>query len=174
VGLKHLSDETIQDYIDGNFESSCSSIEEHVAKCPLCRSRLEQYQVIVDNVINDDSIELSPSFVEDVAQRVGLGDPESELERLLPNIVAGAAIMAAFAAVLMFIDISSIMTFILNINPFDGIVTSEKLSAVSTYLTANRGWVFTAVSGILAVASIWVVDRQFARTKGRSTNLMSF
>lgn len=55
--LRHLTDEEIQDYLDGNVPSGNRYVQEHLRKCERCRKALLEYQSLYlglkkDGVLN--------------------------------------------------------------------------------------------------------------------------
>lgn len=44
--MKHLSDEQIQDYLDGNAKNFNGYIGRHLASCQKCQRKLKDYQFI--------------------------------------------------------------------------------------------------------------------------------
>ncbi|MCK4403570.1 MAG: hypothetical protein KAW02_00645 [candidate division Zixibacteria bacterium] len=77
--LKHLTDEEIQDYLDGNLSQQKTLLaERHLETCPLCQETLKQYQSLYVGLKNDKGFDLSKSFAKSVIKRLPAeGEAES-------------------------------------------------------------------------------------------------
>ena len=52
--LKHLNDEEIQEYLDGNLPAQdLTMMEEHLERCLVCQDSLKQYRYLYDGLAKD-------------------------------------------------------------------------------------------------------------------------
>jgi hypothetical protein len=70
--LRHLSDEEIQDYLDGSPSSVNKTIEEHLETCQLCKGILEEYKKVYAELKKDIGFELSPDFSSLIISKLSL------------------------------------------------------------------------------------------------------
>lgn len=102
--MKHLSDDLIQEYLDGNALEGRTSIEAHLDSCENCRTRKLHYQRLYVGLDAELEEQLSMGFADSV-----LANVESELESSLLTkvwdflpVVFGAII--GMAALFYFLD----------------------------------------------------------------------
>jgi hypothetical protein len=71
MSLRHLTDEEIQEYLDGNLPpEDVLSSKTHLEICPLCRESLRQYQSLYVDLAGDEEFELSRDFAKSVVSRL--------------------------------------------------------------------------------------------------------
>ncbi len=75
---KHLNNEQIQDFVDGNIGPDYAHMAAHIQSCALCAEEVEQYRALCAGLADDAGFELSPDFAKSVAALVEA--PEVELE----------------------------------------------------------------------------------------------
>jgi hypothetical protein len=69
--LEHLTDEEIQDYLDGNLSSETTlQVDEHLQVCRRCRETLKHYQSLYVGLEDDTGFELSKGFAKAVIRRL--------------------------------------------------------------------------------------------------------
>jgi hypothetical protein len=62
---RHLSDEQLQDFLDGNL-SADHPLSAHLHACPRCREALAAYKTVYAGLTEDPGFELAPDFAESV------------------------------------------------------------------------------------------------------------
>ncbi len=82
--LKHLSDEEIQDYLDGSLSSANREIKEHLETCQLCKAVLEEYRKVYAELRVDKGFELSQGFANSVISKL----PQKARSRSFANHAA--------------------------------------------------------------------------------------
>ena len=64
MAIGHLSENDIQNYLDGNLsENQCQYVLEHIDICPKCKNSLIIYQNLYSNLKTKVPIRLSPSLI---------------------------------------------------------------------------------------------------------------
>ena len=56
--MKHLTDEEIQNYLDGNIPGEMDNIKKHLDSCVLCRENLAVYENIYVELENESEFQL--------------------------------------------------------------------------------------------------------------------
>ncbi len=80
MSLRHLTDDEIQEYLDGNLSPQDASLfETHLKSCPHCHESLRQYQSLYIGLTNDRGFNLSKNFTESVISRLPV---EAEVKSL--------------------------------------------------------------------------------------------
>lgn len=103
--LRHLTDEEIQDHLDGNVTPGNKFIQEHLRTCERCRKALLEYQNLYLGLKKDRGFELPANFPKEVISKL----PEEKIARSPSKyyefllIVIGIAV-AGYAS-LQFIDL---------------------------------------------------------------------
>jgi predicted anti-sigma-YlaC factor YlaD len=71
MALRHLTDEEIQDFLDGNLSpQNALSIQTHLGSCPACQQTLKQYQGLYAGLKSDQGFVLSPDFAKSVISKL--------------------------------------------------------------------------------------------------------
>lgn len=68
---RHLTDDELQSYLDGDPLSDREWVENHLRVCDRCREELARYEQLYTELAKDEGHELSPDFSESVVSRVG-------------------------------------------------------------------------------------------------------
>jgi hypothetical protein len=121
--LRHITDEEIQDYLDGNIPEENKYIQEHLKACERCRKALLEYQSLYLGLKKDQGFELPASFPKTVISKL----PEEEIARSRPKyfefafIILGILI-AGFVSV-QFINFRPLLNIISGIQiPLSGFI----------------------------------------------------
>jgi len=130
---KHLTDDEIQDYLDGNRSLSNAAV--HIALCERCRRELSRYKYLFNMLGEDPGFELDSSFS----------------ERVMSKIVYRPFLSTAEIVLLLFCLLSSVFTsfYFLGLNR-----VIEPLFRVLIKTTKIPGLLFSAVKGLLARADL--------------------
>ena len=72
--LRHLTDEEIQDYLDGNIPEGDELIQKHLRRCERCRKALLEYQSLYQGLKDDRGFKLPAGFPKAVLSKL----PEEE------------------------------------------------------------------------------------------------
>lgn len=71
MSLRHLTDEEIQEYLDGSLPPENVLLSQtHLEICPFCRESLRQYQRLYVDLAGDEDFELSRDFAKSVTSKL--------------------------------------------------------------------------------------------------------
>ena len=70
MALAHLTDDQLQDYLDGNLSSVSNTVGEHLEECQLCQEALEEYKRLYAGLKDHRGFELSPDFAKSVLSQL--------------------------------------------------------------------------------------------------------
>lgn len=101
--MKHLSDEEIQDFLDGNLPERNQEIERHLSECESCRVEVKHYRRLAAALAADTGQDLAAGFADRVMVRVSaepVARPRAVLFERLAMALVGAA-MVVVAAVFL-------------------------------------------------------------------------
>ena len=105
--MRHLNDNLIQEYLDGNLASAdMTLVRAHAMACIDCRQRLQHYQTLYQGLNEDSGYELSGEF----AARVTEAAVATGTSRSWPAAVAIGSVAALVLAVLVWwlVDLASL------------------------------------------------------------------
>lgn len=105
MAIDHLTDEQIQDYLDGNLSESAAAIDEHIRSCNACRAELDRYRSLSTALSEDVGFELSPDFASEVVASIEEKGAERFFFRLSHIILWATGILAGIAILIRFTDI---------------------------------------------------------------------
>ncbi len=102
MSVEHLSDESIQTYLEDCSPEAKAEIELHLSQCSDCRGALDAYRAVFSGLTDDSDFELSTGFAAKVRAQV---EAESTVEVVSPDrlspvismIVASAAVVVLVA-----------------------------------------------------------------------------
>lgn len=160
MGLKHLSDDEIQSYLDGNLREQEESIAEHLALCEQCRDELQVYRALYSGLTDAPVESLAPGF----SDRVLAGLPNRSVRaggwQLSERLVAVLGIAAVASVGIIFLDWSQLLRFV-----FGSFSSVAGAAAEST--SAHLDLRLLAVAGVILLL-IPLADRaisQFFRSR---------
>jgi len=170
MGLEHLTDEQIQDYIDGNLTDNLAEIEQHLESCQTCRNELAKYKVLTNALSEDIGFELSPDFASNVVSSVQEEGAEKFLYKISHVIMWVAGIMAGLALLIRFTDFEKAFVGFAQLGE-QGKGITETISSAFSNLFANSGMNLHLIGmAALVLVGIFLVDRLIARARKNATS----
>lgn len=156
--MTHLTDEELQNYLDGNISHSQISIfEQHIESCERCQFELAQYRSLYVELKEDVAFDLSPNFSNAVIKAVQVGAKKALLARLWNLLLPVIGIAVGIGVMIYYVDFKPfIKVFADSLNPgryFDSAVLSE-LNQVLAKLNVNLNIIVFAGLSLLAVILI--------------------
>jgi anti-sigma factor RsiW len=157
--LKHLTDDEIQDYLDGNLpEEKTLSIKRHLDSCPACRQALRQYQTLYEDLQEDKGFELSKGFARAVLQQIPT-EPEAQSRfSFLNTLLVVLGILIPLGVTLYYLDLGTLGRTLSHI-------LLEPLGGFEDLLVSLNGSLGLAACAILTLIVIFGLDRLIARPK---------
>jgi anti-sigma factor RsiW len=169
--LKHLSDEEIQDYLDGNLSKAAAlKMEEHLEACPRCREALKQYQNVCVGLEDDRGFELPRGFAKAVVRRLPAeGETESRFNYL--NVfLAILGIIVAAGGTLYFVDLRPLGRAFSHVLPGPEL-GSGLLALIENLLIGLNGNVGFLIFALLTLILVAVLDRLVFQPKYKRVSL---
>lgn len=165
--LKHLTDEEIQDFLDGNLPHERALLaKKHLETCARCREALRQYQSLCVGLGDDRGFELSKGFARSVIRRLPAeGQAESRFT-FLNVLVAILGFAAAAGGTLYFVDLRSLGRAFSRLLPGPQL-GSGLLDFVKGLLVGLNGNVGLLIFALLTLVLIAGMDRLFFQPKHR-------
>ena len=101
----HLTPEDIQRYLDGVAGRDRGEFDDHLAGCPGCLKRLEEYRTLYIDLGDDRAIHALPGLTDKVMNRLISGRRSEEESGLLDFVLAGCGILLAAVALIVFVGL---------------------------------------------------------------------
>jgi hypothetical protein len=168
MSLRHLTDEEIQEYLDGNF--SCENvllIERHLEICPHCQESLKQYQSLYVGLVNDEGLDLPKSFAKSVIARLPAeAKPKSHFN--YANVfLTILGIIIAVGITFYYLDLKPLGRAILNIILPQYEFGSAFVTSVKSFLVGLNGNLSLLAFAGLTLLIIAALDRALVQPRYR-------
>lgn len=157
--LKHLTDDEIQEYLDGNLsQENALWVKKHLETCPLCQEALQQYQGLYVGLKNDKGFDLSKGFAKSVIKKLPAeGEMESRFNFVNIFLTILGIIISA-GVTLYYVDLRPLgraFSHILPPHEFGSVLVAV-IKNLLIGLNGNVGFLIFALLTLLLVA---VLDR---------------
>jgi len=154
--MKHLTEEQIQEYLDGSGNQDNKALATHLYLCAECRKLYEEYQRLYLGLAKTEIPELSPGFSGRVMAGIESESPEPERRSLWVPIFALANIVAGLAAILYFVDFSFLNGFFAYFGQEESqiAVLATKLSEYINLIGFDLDIILTVGLAIIAIGAI--------------------
>jgi anti-sigma factor RsiW len=111
MSKRHLTDDELQSYFDGDFLDNREWIETHLQVCEHCREALALYQELCSELSRDVGFELPPEFVESVVSKIPEPAATASRKGLLSLLVPIFGLAVGFVALGYFTDLKPLLGF---------------------------------------------------------------
>lgn len=132
--MNHLSDEDIQNYLDGNIPDRSASSEEHLQGCESCRNNLRAYQDLFTRLRDDQAIRLSEGFADSVLAEIPVKAPAKARFNYLNLFLAFLGILVCVGITMQYTDWENIGKTTVN-----SLLPDFDLQPHKTTVTEKRG-----------------------------------
>jgi len=169
--VKHLTDDEIQGYLDGDLPGRRKECAAHLEICPDCRLRLDQYRAIAAELKIDRIPALSPNFTASVMAGIGPEKPVTIFPKATVWLSYAALFIFGIAVSIYFMGTSAVKQMVLALAPSN----MTEPSFISTYKSYLAG-LDIDISLILTVALVLVVialiDQMIRRRQHKPISFM--
>ncbi len=158
--VTHLTDQDIQDYLDGNLShSSRVFAEAHLETCEFCRETLKQYQSLYVGLKQDQGFDLPRSFAKSVVAKLPLAQ-KAESGFNYSDILLGvlAILITAFTS-LSYLDLGLLGKTLTHIPLPQFELGTTLVEAAKGLVAALQGNLSLLVVGILVLLVTGALDR---------------
>ena len=165
--LNHLTDEKIQDYLDGNLSpENAILVQEHLEACSFCQEALRHYQALYSSLGDDKGFELCPGFARSVVKKLPAeAETESHLNYL--NIfLTILGIIVTVGVTLTYVDFRPLgraFSYVLPGPKFGSSLLSFAKNLL-IHLNGNAGFLIIVLLTLLLIAAL---DRFILQPKYR-------
>ncbi|MGB2696374.1 MAG: zf-HC2 domain-containing protein [Candidatus Zixiibacteriota bacterium] len=153
--LRHLTDEEIQDYLDGNVPSGNRYVQEHLRKCERCRKALLEYQSLYLGLKKDRGFELPANFPKAVISKLPEEQTVKSRSKYYESLLIILGILVAGFVSLQFINFRPLFNIISGIQmPQFGFVYTffHSFETLLKALNINNSLIIFAILTILIIS----------------------
>jgi len=165
--LKHLTDEEIQNYLDGNLSRDIALLtERHLETCPLCREAVKQYQGVYAGLDQDKGFDLSRGFSKSVVKMLPAeGEAKSPFD-LLNIFLTILGVIVAAGVTIYYVDLRPLGSAFSHILPGPQL-GSGVVAFVEDLLVGLNGNLGLLILGVLTLVIIGGLDRFLLQPRHR-------
>ncbi len=166
----HLTDQQLQDYLDGVVAPQhLSSLEGHLRHCHLCQAELRNYRLLYDELGASLPVELAPGFSARVMKLIRIQKKKALFARIWEVLWPVGCLAGAIAMMSRYVDLKSIATvFIESLNParyFDStVITNLKVILLERYNIRVDLIVFAGLTLIV----IFLIDQFISKHQSKN------
>lgn len=165
--LKHLTDEEIQDFLDGNLSAEIALLtERHLGTCTLCREAVKQYQSVYSGLDRDEGFDLSKGFAKSVVKTL----PEQREAKppfdLLNVFLMILGVIVATGVTIRYVDLRPLGSALSHLLPGPEL-GSGVVAFVEDLLIGLNGNLGLLILGVLTLLIIAGLDRLLVQPRYR-------
>ena len=165
MSLRHLTDNEIQDYLDGRFSQNGRYVSDHIESCDYCQAQLAQYQTLFGALRKEVPFRLPASFSNNLLAKLAQ-EPKAS-----PRLGAWAALFAFLALVLgteitlFFTGVKPLVATWTFVQRVANAINLEWLASINAFLAGLNLNLSLLGSAIFVVALISVIDYMLLRPR---------
>ncbi len=164
----HLSDEKIQSYLDNRISKTEKNlIEKHLCLCSECTVKLENYELIFNELNQELNVDLNENFSEKLISRIRDEQVEAETARevdplLLMFVLVGISFTAA---IIYYVDFSALYGILSKLGNAETLQLKLQ-NFVQSFGSVNKFFVFGGIGAGIMLVLDKIIGRFFAGLKG--------
>jgi hypothetical protein len=165
--LKHLTDEEIQDFLDGNLSRDITLLtERHLETCPLCREAVKQYQSVYAGLDEEEGFELSKGFSKSVVKMLPAEGKAKSSFGILNIFLTISAVIVAAGVTIRYVDLRPLGSALSHLLPGPQL-GSGVVAFIEEFLIGLNGNLGLLILGVLTLVIIGGLDRFLLQPKHR-------
>ena len=158
--VTHLTDEEIQDYLDGNLSHQKRIfLEAHLKTCDSCQAALKQYQSLYVGLKQDQVFDLPKSFAKSVIARLPMAEKAKSGFNYSDILLGILAILITAFTSFYYLDLGSLGKRLTNIPLPHYEIGTTLVEAAKGLVAALEGNLSLLVVGILVLLVTGALDR---------------
>ena len=157
--LKHLTDEEIQDFLDGNLSEDVTlSIRRHLESCTLCRQTVKKYQSVYSGLDREEGFELSKGFAKSIVKMLPEQKEAKPRFGLLNILLTILGVIVAAGVTIRYVDLRPLGSALSHLLPGPQL-GSGVVAFVENLLIGLNGNLGLLILGVLTLVIIGGLDR---------------
>jgi hypothetical protein len=170
MSLRHLTDEEIQEYLDGNLSRRNSFlVKRHLDACPICQESVKRYQSLYAGLARDEGFDLLHDFAKSVVARLPVETQVKSHFNFANVFLVISGIIMALSMAVHYLDLKllgqTISDILLAQYEF-GLGVAESLKTFLSGLNTNRDLLIFGVLALLVIVTLdHFIVRKFLRVE---------
>jgi hypothetical protein len=166
MSLRHLSEETMQAFLEDRMSSKYAWVPAHLESCDHCKRQLKQYEILFKELQQEVEFKLSENFAEAVLQRIQPHTSPAASWGLLPMLISGVGLLLGLAAALYFMNAQPLLLILDQLKKF----LSQEILAVITKFAAGLNLDLSLFGlAVLVLVVISAIDHFILQSRRRAT-----
>lgn len=168
---KHLTDDEIQDFLDGNILHGETDLRHHLDTCEICTAALEQYKMLTVGLQKDPEFHLPRNFARSILSKLS---PEHSIPSFFMStdiilIVIGSVL--ALGAIFYFVDLKPVVEIIARITLPKTAFKTTFLTPVKNLLATLNGNVGLLLFAGVVLLFVAIVDQIIVKLRHQKLSL---
>ena len=167
--MNHLTDEQLQDYLDGNIGQTDPAAL-HMDSCPVCRRALEQYKALYAGLESEPDFCLSADFADTVMANLPAEDviiiPTRHPIRIRESSIAFVVLAAMVATGIWFLNPVALFQSLSGWFHSSSAGASQQINTVETFLSGYGNLPLMIFFTALAIGVLGTLDKIIHHFKG--------
>jgi len=166
---RHLTDEAVQEFLDGNAVINDTEAYIHLQSCAECRALLESYQALYKQLGREPAFRLPGIFAEKILEKIRSPRSNVFLSPSAEIALMAGGLLAALGGMILFVDLRPILNGIGNFALPPLGLKSSLLEPVRNLFSGIDGGITLAPFAALALALVALLDRVFQKRRHHKT-----
>lgn len=108
MARRHLTEEEIQDYLDGNLSELTADLRLHLETCETCQGMLKQYRHLYTGLEEDPGFQLPKIFVKKLVSKLSTDQAKPFLSPSAEIILIVVGVLLALGTTIFLVDLKPI------------------------------------------------------------------
>jgi hypothetical protein len=165
VAVNHLSEVQIQEYLDNTIVSGKQDIIAHLDHCPLCRSRVKEYEVLFKQLKKAEPKPLPVDFASKVMKQIEAESSTADRRSAWSVMFAVLGTIIGLISIAYFINFKPVFAFfkLSDIRQYFDRVFLDELNGLARYLNVDIGTILYVGLVLIVIAAIDTIIRHNRR-----------
>lgn len=168
---KHLTDDEIQDLLDGNIPHGETALRHHLDTCEVCTAALEQYKTLTVGLQKEPSFHLSRNFARSIVSKLSPEHPNPSFFMSTDIILIAIGLVLALGAIFYFVDLKPVVEIIARITLPKSALKTTFLTPIKNLLATLNGNVGLLLFAGVALLFVAVVDQIIVKLRHQKLSL---
>jgi len=168
---KHLTDDEIQDFLDGNIPRGETDLRHHLERCEICTAALEQYKTVYVGLHKEPEFRLPKNFARSIVSKISPEHPIPSFFMSADIIPIVIGLVFALGAIFYFVDLKPVVEIIARISLPESAFKATFLTPVKNLLATLNGNVGLLLFAGVALLFVAIVDHIIGKLRHQKLSL---
>ena len=169
--MNHLTDDEIQEYLDGRLPDRAAAVETHLRGCKSCREKVKQYELLYADLETDQIPALHADFAGKVAAALGRQLATERRSRLRIILASVAGIICLLASAIYFLNVPHLLGALRKLS-LENYLNLEFVSRYKELVESSGVNLSLVLFVLLALVAVWVIDYMVRRHSRRPVSFL--